>query len=83
MASVGIAGSRPLSLGDGVPRGLLPVEGALFGTDALYLLDEAHLEAPFLATLEAVAGLPGPWGRPGVRAVALTATPEGLSLIPI
>ncbi|BCP99188.1 hypothetical protein TthHB5008_b22600 (plasmid) [Thermus thermophilus] len=78
LATVDMAGSRLLFRGYGVSRGLLPVEGALFGTDALYLLDEAHLEAPFLATLEAVAGSPGPWGRPGVRAVALTATPEGL-----
>ena len=78
LATIDMAGSRLLFRGYGVSQGLLPVEGALFGVDALYLLDEAHLEAPFLATLEAVAGIPGPWGRPGVRAVALTATPESL-----
>lgn len=78
LATVDMAGSRLLFRGYGVSPGLLPVEGALFGVDALYLLDEAHLEAPFLSTLKAVAGLPGPWGRPGIRAVALTATPESL-----
>lgn len=78
LATVDMAGSRLLFRGYGVSPGLLPVEGALFGVDALYLLDEAHLEAPFLATLGTVADRPGPWGRPGVRAVALTATPESL-----
>jgi len=80
LATIDMAGSRLLFRGYGVPQGLLPVEGALFGVDALYLLDEAHLEKPFLDTLEAVAKIPGPWGRPGVQVVALTATPGGLGM---
>lgn len=78
LATVDMAGSRLLHRGYGVPQGLLPVEGALFGVDALYLLDEAHLEAPFLGLLKAVEAAPPPVGRFGIRVVALTATPETL-----
>lgn len=47
-------GSRLLFRGYGVGQRRSPMDAALTGCDALLVVDEAHLSAPFLATVEAV-----------------------------
>ncbi|WP_236622616.1 DEAD/DEAH box helicase family protein [Thermus tengchongensis] len=78
LATVDMAGSRLLHRGYGVSRSFLPIEAALFGVDALFLLDEAHLETPFWHTLRQVMEATKGSLRPGLVAVALTATPQAL-----
>lgn len=76
------AGSRLLFRGYGLSPRAWPVEAGLFAIDCLYLLDEAHLERPAFRLLrlleEELAGVGERLGRPGLRVVALTATPQTL-----
>ncbi len=53
-ATVAMYGSRMLFRGFGASKGMWPIDAAHAGTDALVLLDEAHL-APALIKLAAVA----------------------------
>lgn len=75
-------GSRLLFRGYGLSSRAWPVEAGLLGVDALFLLDEAHLERPAFALLKALEarleGVREVLGRPGLKVVALTATPETL-----
>ncbi|QSA97550.1 type I-U CRISPR-associated helicase/endonuclease Cas3 [Methylococcus sp. EFPC2] len=70
-------GSRLLFRAYGSSRHVAPIHAALAGNDALLVLDEAHIAAPFAALLESIArlradGLGLPW-----RTLLLSATPRG------
>lgn len=71
-------GSRFLFRGYGLSSGRMPVDAALTGTDALWLVDEAHLAQPLLETVRAARVLNrGSKSRDAVApldVVSLTAT---------
>jgi len=75
-------GSRLLFRGYGVSTGMAPVHAGLLGEDALLLLDEAHLAAPFEETLQGVRRWRAERGEGGAAVsrpwafVTLTATPR-------
>ncbi|HET8661321.1 MAG TPA: type I-U CRISPR-associated helicase/endonuclease Cas3 [Micromonosporaceae bacterium] len=78
LATVDQVGSRLLFRGYGVSDRRRPIDAALTGTDALLLVDEAHLSTALLSTLDAARqrdrlGLP----LPGLSVVRLSATDAG------
>lgn len=74
-------GSRLLFRGYGISDRMKPVQAGLLGSDCLFLLDEAHLAAPFRETLQQVACYQKPaWRAPDVPGTpfafaSLSATP--------
>ncbi|MFM8332710.1 MAG: type I-U CRISPR-associated helicase/endonuclease Cas3, partial [Candidatus Methylumidiphilus sp.] len=74
--TVDLLGSRLLFRAYGSSRHVAPMHAGLAGNDALLVLDEAHISAPFAATLAAIRrlrrdGLGLPW-----RVLLLSATPR-------
>lgn len=70
-------GSRLLFNGYGLGQTLQPIDAALTGSDALVLVDEAHLAEPFLRTLtdaQAMATPSEPLPVPPCQVVVMSAT---------
>lgn len=84
VATVDQYGSRLLFRGYGVGANLRPIDAALCGNDALLVLDEAHLSAPLVETLDSVVAHEGRAENPVLparptRSVLLSATlPAGV-----
>lgn len=79
VSTVDQVGSRLLHRGYGVSSRAAPLHAGFVGTDALYLIDEAHLSTCFLTTVRAAIG----YGA-DIHVIPMTATPfengDGLSL---
>lgn len=75
LSTIDQVGSRLLFRGYGVSWKMRPVHAGLLGTDTLYILDEAHLSAPFMRLLQSTKGLRNEmgWGTQG-RVVQMSAT---------
>lgn len=70
-------GSRLLFGGYGVGRSIRPIDAALTGSDALVLVDEAHLARPFLTTVRdalRIGAADNPLRLAPTRTVVLSAT---------
>ncbi|WP_203167840.1 type I-G CRISPR-associated helicase/endonuclease Cas3g [Steroidobacter gossypii] len=83
VGTVDMVGSRMLFEGYGVSRRMRPYQAALLGTDALIVLDEAHLVPPFERLIEAITRGSGEFGPrdpqdanmvPALRLMSLSAT---------
>lgn len=74
VSTVDQAGSRLLFGGYGVSPKAAPIQAALLGNDALWVLDEVHLAQPLLRTLATVATLRGPAVRLPFRVLPMSAT---------
>lgn len=74
LSTVDQVGSRLLHRGYGVSSRMWPVHAGFVGTNALYLVDEAHLSRPFVTTVQAATGLGA-----DIRCIRLSATPGGES----
>ncbi len=73
VSTVDQIGSRLLHRGYGVSPRMAPMHAGFVGSEAIYLVDEAHLSSAFLATLRAAIH----YGA-DVRVVPMTATPTGM-----
>lgn len=71
VSTVDQVGSRLLFRGYGVSDSMKPLHAGLIGSDALLLLDEAHLSQPFVQTARDLTEL----HKAGLRMVTLSATP--------
>lgn len=79
VSTIDQAGSRLLFRGYGISEFQRPVQAGLLGSDALYVLDEAHLSTKFNRTLEDISRYQTQAEHPvtkPIRCIQLTATPK-------